>query len=211
MDEARRLIQAEAIQGTAFVLAREQTAGRGTHGREWVSPAGAGIYLTVIHQATDPSGFPSMPFYPLAAGVACVEALQTVLGIEVQLKPINDLMVQGRKLGGILVESEQRQTGLQSILTGIGLNITDCARQTARMPMQPICLEEIVPHCSPDRIDQLVETMVAKICFNYALLFRGQTGQVLRRWQTHQLPGTLLPAQYHALFQAEGVHGGLPQ
>ncbi len=196
-DEAKRLIQAGRIQGTAYVVASHQTAGRGTQGRAWASPDNAGIYLSVVHRPLDKPGFEVSPLYTLAAGVACVEALALVTGISAQLKPINDIYVNGCKLGGILVESELQQSqGLTAIITGIGINTHHIARDFDRAVHQAISLEELLGPEAFCRFstEALVETLVAKICFWYALLFQGQEGQVLRAWNSHRLPGAIGPA-----------------
>ncbi len=189
MDEARRLIEAGQIQGTAFVMANHQSKGRGTQGRSWVSPEDGGIYLSVIHLPEGKEHFEAIPDYTLAAGVACVEALTSVTGINAQLKPINDIYVAGKKLGGILVESDLSQQGITALITGVGLNLRCVPRELDRPVITPVSLEELL---SPEAFehlafDTLVETMVAKICFWYALLFNGQAGQVQRAWQQYRL------------------------
>ncbi|MEZ4575227.1 MAG: hypothetical protein R2857_09990 [Vampirovibrionales bacterium] len=92
MDEAKRRLAQGAFEGTGFVVADHQTAGRGTRGRVWVSPA-EGLFLSLVLQATvdDPLALTSA--YTQAAGVACVEALQLATGVQPVLKPINDVML----------------------------------------------------------------------------------------------------------------------
>jgi biotin-[acetyl-CoA-carboxylase] ligase BirA-like protein len=189
MDEARRLIQAGKIQGTAFLVANHQTAGRGTHGRQWSSPEASGIYLSVVHVPPDTAAYETTSLYTLAAGVACVEALKQILGIEAQLKPINDIYVSGKKLGGILVESELQQQGIASLITGIGIN-THCVERTLdRNIISPVSLEELMDTeaFATFSNEPLIEAIVAKICFWYALVFDGKHGQVQRAWDRHRI------------------------
>jgi biotin-[acetyl-CoA-carboxylase] ligase BirA-like protein len=190
MDEARRLIQQGKIQGTAFVLAHHQTQGRGTHGRHWTSPGGAGIYLSVVHVAPEDAKFEITPLYTLAAGVACAEALKLSTQVEVQLKPINDLYSQGKKLGGILVESDLHQHGMSCLITGVGINTHTVPRTLDRQGAEPIALQDLMHklHFANLSHDVLVETLVAKICFWHGLVFNSQHGQVVRAWNQHKLP-----------------------
>lgn len=190
MDEAKRLIAAGQIEGTAFVVANHQTSGRGTQGRQWQSPEGKGIYLSVIHLPTENTRFETTNIYTLAAGVACVEAIKLVAGIDVQLKPVNDLYVKGRKLGGILVESELQQKGIASLITGIGINTHQSVRDLdSQAAVSPISLEELL---SPSAfymlaVEDLVEAVVGKVCFWHALVFNGQAAQVERAWDRYCL------------------------
>ncbi len=189
-DEARRLIAAGRISGTAFVYASHQTAGRGTKGRVWSSPKDRGVYLSVVHRAPQNEGFVVTPIYTMAAGVACVEALLATTGVKVALKPINDLYVDGQKLGGILVESDVASYGLTSLITGIGINTHTEYHTLDRPVVTPVALEALM---APDaflalNLDTVVETLVAKVCFWYGLVFSGQEGQVSRAWERHVLP-----------------------
>ena len=73
-DEAKRLIAEGRLRGRGYVLAREQTAGRGTQGRSWLSPRDAGLYLSVARTGVEPPS-PNVAQLTLAAGAACVEAI----------------------------------------------------------------------------------------------------------------------------------------
>lgn len=102
-------------------LAEYQSAGRGRHGNKWLSPLGAGLYLS-IGWRVDGMAEP-LTGLSLAAGVAAVRALQKC-GIDgVTLKWPNDLVWQGRKLGGILLEVRGEITGSCLWVLGIGLNV----------------------------------------------------------------------------------------
>lgn len=98
----------------ATVLAREQTGGRGRKGRGWASPAG-GVWLSVVLRPSLP--LEAWPLIGFAAGAGAAAALESVSRMTIQLKWPNDLILEGRKIGGILVES----AGGVAIL-GIGVN-----------------------------------------------------------------------------------------
>lgn len=97
-----------------IVVADEQTAGRGRHGRSWHSEPGAGIYLSIVLQPT--------PVLTLALGLATAEAIATATGIACDLRWPNDVMVAGRKLAGILVELVNGRA-----IGGIGINVNQSA------------------------------------------------------------------------------------
>jgi BirA family transcriptional regulator, biotin operon repressor / biotin---[acetyl-CoA-carboxylase] ligase len=103
------------------LLAEQQTAGRGRRGRQWVSPFGANIYMSVVWQFA--GGAAALSGLSLAVGVACARALRSAGLAEVGLKWPNDLLVSGRKLGGILLEMIGDPAGDCQVVIGIGLNI----------------------------------------------------------------------------------------
>jgi BirA family biotin operon repressor/biotin-[acetyl-CoA-carboxylase] ligase len=116
MDEARILALAGAAEGL-IVVADEQTAGRGTKGRAWHSPPGAGLYATVLLR---PASGPNL--VPLAVGVALREAAAETAPA-VRLKWPNDLVWEGRKIAGILCEGGADGLGSRVVLAGIGINV----------------------------------------------------------------------------------------
>jgi BirA family biotin operon repressor/biotin-[acetyl-CoA-carboxylase] ligase len=122
MDEAHRLAMAGAAHGTA-VAARRQDAGRGRRGRAWASPEG-GLWLSVICRPPDPAGAGCLS---LRAGLALVETLERILpdirGL--QLKWPNDVLLDGRKLAGLLCEARWESTEPAYIVAGIGLNVAN--------------------------------------------------------------------------------------
>lgn len=111
------------------VLADEQTAGRGRLGRPWSSPAG-GLYLSVLLR---PSGA-SAGLVPLAAGVAVAEALGG-FGVRSHLKWPNDVLVDGRKVAGILAEASSSASALEWIVLGIGVNLDAAALPDSVRPI----------------------------------------------------------------------------
>ncbi len=103
------------------VLALHQTAGRGRQGRQWHSPPGSGLCLSVAYTyARQPEQPASLT---LALGVAVARALESLGLGEAMLKWPNDIVWQDRKLGGILVESSQAAEGGFRVVAGIGVNM----------------------------------------------------------------------------------------
>lgn len=107
--------------GVVALLAEQQTAGRGRRGRAWVSPLAAHLYLSVLRRFE--GGLARLGGLSLVAGVAVAEALRDGCGSAVGLKWPNDLLVDGRKLGGILVEGGGEHGGPVQAVIGIGINV----------------------------------------------------------------------------------------
>ncbi|MDI7275788.1 MAG: biotin--[acetyl-CoA-carboxylase] ligase [Anaerolineae bacterium] len=118
-DEARRLALAGAPEGT-LVLAEEQTAGRGRLQRRWLAPRGQALLFSLVFYPT----FEARDAFRLTmlASLACVQAVQEQTGLRPEIKWPNDLLLQGKKLAGILSELGQAGDRLYAVV-GIGLNV----------------------------------------------------------------------------------------
>ncbi|MGA2811260.1 MAG: biotin--[acetyl-CoA-carboxylase] ligase [Candidatus Acidiferrum sp.] len=105
----------------AVVVAEEQTAGRGRAGRSWVSERGTGIYVTVLLR---PKLAPvQAPLLTMMAGISARAAVQAISGLNVDLKWPNDLMIGGKKVGGILTEMHAEPALVRFVIVGIGINV----------------------------------------------------------------------------------------
>lgn len=120
-NEAKRLITA-GQGGMALIAAEGQTAGRGRQGKSFYSPGQSGIYMTFSFPAR--LALQDAVSVTTAAAVAVWQAVYNLTGIETQIKWVNDLYLDGKKICGILTEAiSDLESGLvQNILIGIGLN-----------------------------------------------------------------------------------------
>jgi BirA family biotin operon repressor/biotin-[acetyl-CoA-carboxylase] ligase len=118
MNVARREAEAGAEEGTV-VIAEEQIAGRGRFGRSWVSPAGKNLYLTVV--ARPPAD--RLRVLSMAAPLSVCQAVSEVSDVHPVIKWPNDVLVSGRKLAGILIESEVAGADVRFSLIGVGVNV----------------------------------------------------------------------------------------
>jgi BirA family biotin operon repressor/biotin-[acetyl-CoA-carboxylase] ligase len=107
--------------GAAVHFAERQTAGQGRRGRPWASPLAAHLYLSVARRFS--GGFAQLAGLSLAVGVAVAEALHRAGFPQVGLKWPNDLLADGRKLGGILIELRGEAQGPCEAIIGIGVNV----------------------------------------------------------------------------------------
>lgn len=129
-----RLLDADPARDPQALLAEFQTAGRGRRGRAWSSPFGANLYLSVAWSfAAWP---PQLTALPLAVGIACARAIRALGLPELRLKWPNDLLVDGRKLGGILLEHRGEGGGGCRVVIGVGVNVR-MAGEHARDIAQP--------------------------------------------------------------------------
>src|SRR5262249_21493392 len=113
-------LEASGVAEGAVVIATAQEAGRGRRGRAWHSPPGAGLYLSALLR---PGGAaPDAVHWSLAASVAACDALREV-GAGAAIKWPNDLLIAGRKAGGLLVETVSVGSRLRAVLIGCGINV----------------------------------------------------------------------------------------
>ncbi len=116
----RTLAQEGAPDGTA-VIARRQTAGRGRMGRGFESPAGLGLYLSMLWRpVSSPEGL--LPLTAMASASAAL-ALRRAAGADVRIKWPNDLVLHGKKLAGILTEATLSGSGVDHVVIGVGVNL----------------------------------------------------------------------------------------
>jgi BirA family biotin operon repressor/biotin-[acetyl-CoA-carboxylase] ligase len=105
----------------AVVIAEEQTAGRGRAGRNWHSERATGIYATLLLR---PKISPvQAPLLTMMAGLSAHAAIQAQTGLQPDVKWPNDLVLNGKKLGGILTEMHAEPTLVRFVIVGIGINV----------------------------------------------------------------------------------------
>jgi BirA family biotin operon repressor/biotin-[acetyl-CoA-carboxylase] ligase len=116
-DRIRQAGIAGAAEGLV-IFAESQTGGRGTRGRKWVSPAGVGLWFSILLRTRVPTG--EWPLLVQMAAVACAEAVEKWVEETVRIKPPNDLILGGGKLAGFLLETS---SSWDFQILGIGLNV----------------------------------------------------------------------------------------
>ena len=114
--------------GRLWIRAAQQTGGKGRLGRQWVSPAGNLYASLLLVNAATPDCAPQLGFL---AGVALASTLAPLLGKQALLKWPNDIVVNGAKLAGMLLEATQTQGGAFACVIGVGVN---CASHPQDLP-----------------------------------------------------------------------------
>ncbi len=117
-DLARSKAAEGAPEGT-LVVAEEQTAGRGRLGRSWVSPPGANLYVTLILRPSRER----LRALSMVAPLATAQAVEETTGLSPRIKWPNDLLLAGRKLAGVLIDTEISGQAPQYALVGVGMNV----------------------------------------------------------------------------------------
>lgn len=144
------------LESGSVCIAEYQAKGRGRRGREWVSPFGSNLYMSMFWRLD--AGMAAAMGLSLVVGVAIVEALEK-LGLNgVKLKWPNDLYYQDRKLAGILVEMSGQAGGAANLVIGMGMNLM-MSDQTEGITQPWASLTEVADKEHIDR-NQLAITMI---------------------------------------------------
>ena len=104
-----------------MVIAESQSAGRGRLGRRWTSPAGKGLLFSVVLRPA--VAMSDAYLLTLVAAAAAAEGIEAAAGVRVQIKWPNDLFIDDRKAGGILMEVAGEQDEVEWVVVGIGINV----------------------------------------------------------------------------------------
>jgi BirA family transcriptional regulator, biotin operon repressor / biotin---[acetyl-CoA-carboxylase] ligase len=157
-------------------IADEQTAGRGRQGRVWSAPAGSALLVSVLLRRS-PAVASGVPF---AAGLALVDALETTAGVSAGLKWPNDVLVDERKLAGILCEVAPSGAleGRVAIALGLGVNLSVAAFPDGA---QGVSLHELVDH--PPDADTLFRAWMDQLWDRLVTLERGGVPAIVAGWR----------------------------
>jgi BirA family biotin operon repressor/biotin-[acetyl-CoA-carboxylase] ligase len=173
MDEAKRQAQQGAMEGTV-IIAGEQTAGRGRIKRGWLSPPGS-IALSIIL-------YPKLAYLSsliMVASLGVAHCIEKVTGLKAEIKWPNDVLINGKKVCGILIESEVKGKRADCAIIGIGINVN----------LKPADFSEVLPLATSlshelgkdiPRLD-LVRCLLAEIESLYLALPSGEA--VYRQWR----------------------------
>ena len=171
---AYKLAENGAAEGVT-VLAEKQSKGRGRLGREWMSPKGAGIYMSSILR---PGILPNeAPKITLLVAVAMCNAVRRITGLPALIKWPNDILIDGKKVCGILTEMKAEQDICTFLVLGIGINVNT---KKASLPKGATSLkEELGKEIS--RIE-LVRTMLKELEKSYKLFKKEDFEPIRTEW-----------------------------
>jgi BirA family transcriptional regulator, biotin operon repressor / biotin---[acetyl-CoA-carboxylase] ligase len=173
-------VSGEHVEGL-IVIADEQTAGRGRRGHTWFSPAGSGLYVSVVlmpSRASEPRRATSL--LTLAAGVGLAEGIGAATGLAVSLKWPNDLHIARRKVGGILAEASASGELASRVVLGFGINLRPAA-YPPDVADRATSLETELGR-AVDRHAVLVEALAA-LARRYDDLLAGRFDAILDAWR----------------------------
>lgn len=173
---ALRLASEGAEHGTV-VIAEEQTAGRGRLGRAWYSEKSSGIYVSALLRP--PLAPSAAPVITLMAGVAAQAAVERAAGVATDIRWPNDLLLNGKKLCGILTEMSAEVDRLHAVVIGIGINVNH--RQIPdelRSIATSLRLETGKIH---SRV-QVLAALLKELEHYYQVLLQHGAGAIVNRW-----------------------------
>lgn len=179
--EAQRL--APHLTGPAWIMARRQTAGRGRRGRAWASPPGNLAASLVMRPAGPPAAAAQRSF---VAALALADALQSVTGPGplVTLKWPNDVLLNGGKVAGILLESAGRGGRTEVLVIGFGVNLAEAPPAEDLEPgaMRPVSLRGETGHSIAP--DDFLTALAAAFARREAEMAQAGFGAIRAAWLT---------------------------
>jgi BirA family biotin operon repressor/biotin-[acetyl-CoA-carboxylase] ligase len=150
MKDAAKLAARGEAHGTV-VVAEEQTAGIGRHGHSWHSEFGGGLYLSIILRSLlSPD---AIPVLTMALGLATQRAIEDLCGVHCDIRWPNDVLLNGRKLAGILVQAPEKGV----LIAGIGVNVNQTVfPEELRSIATSLCIETGREHPKEALLDRIV-------------------------------------------------------
>ena len=176
--EAMELIDAgEGEEGTVVVTDR-QTAGKGRLGREWFSAPGKGLTFSVILEPATKASESGL--LSLAAGLAAAEALER-FDLEPRLKWPNDILLSGKKCGGLLVESKIQGEIMAHAVIGVGVNVNEIAEDFPE-DLKPDVTSVAIEKGSPVQRELVLAWTLNSLERWYGQMREGETEPIIDGW-----------------------------
>jgi len=167
-------------QLNTVIIANSQEKGKGRLGRQWISPPGKNIYMSVAFNPMLATRDATM--LTLLAAVACAHAIKKISGLPVRIKWPNDLVLSGKKLGGILTEIRADIDKINLAVIGIGINV-NMEGQDFTDEIRPIAtsvIEESGQYCSRN---ELITEVLRKFEYFYSILINQGKYPLLNEWK----------------------------
>jgi len=169
-----------AAEGLIFVT-DEQTAGRGRRGRSWTAPAGSSLLVSTLLR---PTWLPATHAFMMTilAAVSVAESLETSTGLRIDLKWPNDLQINNRKLGGILVETELIDTQLLWVVIGCGINVNWDPTDDSELATTATSISAELGKPISRRL--LLQALLQQLDTRYSALHRGARSALFDAWRS---------------------------
>lgn len=178
-NQALKLFKIE-IENGSVIVADHQTTGRGRRHRIWLAPAGKALLFSImITRAGDPVKF---PFYTCIGALAVAEAIRSLYSLPVSVKWPNDVLINEKKVCGILTELANNKGKQQGVVVGIGINVNQTLEElkfSVLMPATSILIErkEFTPR------GPLLREILRHFDAYYVYFLQGKTNEILRGWK----------------------------
>jgi BirA family biotin operon repressor/biotin-[acetyl-CoA-carboxylase] ligase len=162
------------LEDGTVILARSQSAARGRYGRSWRSPAGAGVWMSIV--LNPPTALRRPVVLTAWAAVSVAEAIQPLINHVSVIKWPNDVLLRGRKVCGILIEQKL------TTIVGIGLNVNQSAEQLFVDGLTDASSMAIIVNQSFD-IGQIARALVARLDNEFTMLLNGDFAALESSWK----------------------------
>jgi len=201
---ACQLAEKGVKEGTV-IIAEEQAKGKGRQGRVWVSPSKGGVYMScILKPAIAPNEISKIT---LLAAVAVTKSIRSVTGLGAMIKWPNDILVNHKKVCGILTEMKAEQDRVDFIVIGIGINVNTPRRyipkgaSSLKEEMRALRKSEDVPRV------ELVRSVLETLESEYTMLNKNGFNDIIEEWKRYSamlgarvkvvLPGRAFEGQVH--------------
>ena len=162
-----------APEGT-LIICESMSKGRGRLGRRWIAPKG-GLWFTLVLR---PPKLKSLHLLSLSTGLAVAKAIESVANVDAHLKWPNDVLVNNKKVSGILIEAKAEADMIKHVLVGIGINVNNIIPQY--LSNIAISLIDITKERIP-RVT-LLRSVLMHFDAYYSLLLKGETDKIVNEW-----------------------------
>lgn len=202
-DEVRQMAEQGAPEGT-LVIAEQQVSGRGRMGRTWVSPAGKGIWMSLLLRPPVP--LPLTPQLTLLAAVALSRAITRIVPVTIGIKWPNDLLIDGRKISGILLESAAEDERLRYVVVGLGISVNlDAEDYPEELLSKAVSIK--MAHGSEINRTDLIAAILEQFELLYDLYLEQGFAPIRALWEAHSV--TLNRSV--SLHTPQGIINGIPR
>jgi BirA family biotin operon repressor/biotin-[acetyl-CoA-carboxylase] ligase len=170
----------DGVREGVVVFAESQTGGRGRLGRKWYSPAGKGLWMSVLLRPHFPPDLATQ--VTVAAAISVVRAIRCVTGLSPQIKWPNDLLLAGKKVAGILTELRAELDQIRYLILGLGINV-NLAGDEIPAELQPIATSLQEAAGSPIDRPALAAAVIQELDDDYARLTAGNFDAIADEWE----------------------------
>lgn len=202
----------DGVEEGAVVFAESQTQGRGRMGRRWESPAGRGLWFSVLLRPRIP--LTSATQLTVMAAVAAARAIGQASGLEPEIKWPNDLQLRGRKCGGILLELGAESDQIHHVVLGMGIDVNLAAGEIPS-PIRAIATSLSLEAGRPIDRPDLAARLLHELDNAYEAILAGRFGPLADEWERRcttlgrQVSIRVGPREIHGFAEALDDQGAL--
>jgi BirA family transcriptional regulator, biotin operon repressor / biotin---[acetyl-CoA-carboxylase] ligase len=176
---ARRLAEQATPAGT-IVIAERQTQGRGRAGRSWISPPYVNLYLSIVLRPELPPA--EAPQITLMAAVALADTVASFMPLPALIKWPNDILVNGKKLAGILTEASSTSERIDFVILGIGINL-NFPKELMPQAIRQHATSLLIATQNNIRREVFLRRLIQDLDRCYGILEETGFGAIMPRWE----------------------------